>query len=70
MNVKIHAEGNVLVCGVAAFPPAEACKEYNVKKIPTEIAQLLSEHNQHATTRVELGATVKDIMYSEESLIE
>jgi len=70
VNIKIHAEGNVLVCGVAAFLPAEECKEYNVKKIPTEIANLLSEHNQHATTRVELGATVKDIMYSDSSLIE
>ena len=41
-----------------------------MKKIPTEIANLLSDHNQHATTKVELGASVHDIMYSETSLIE
>lgn len=69
-NVKFHAEGNILVVGIVAFIPARACEEYNVKKIPTEIAKLLSETNQHATTRVELGASVHDIMYSESSLIE
>ena len=41
-----------------------------MKKIPTEIANILQDHNQNATTRVELGASVKDIMYSQESLIE
>lgn len=41
-----------------------------MKKIPTEIANLLSDHNQHATTKVELGASIHDIMYSETSLIE
>ena len=58
LNVIFHAEGNILVCGIAAFLPAKYCEEYNMKKIPTEIAKLISDHNQVATTKVELGASV------------
>ena len=55
---------------MAVHPDLSDVEEYSMKKIPTEIANILQDHNQHATTRVELGASVKDIMYSQESLIE